>query len=241
MEKLVQKGVYSTKKMDAILSKTNARERLLIDIETRGSFAYNAFIDSIHDGGLNEYKMTSNPRGFTVIINNYDDDDDDDCAALENVFNYLGFQLSVNHNLTSIETKTLLTRLSEYDHSRLDCIAVCILTHGTVNVTEIVDCFEKCETLNGKPKLFFIQACQVDETIVVQPQSLPRGRDVSITYSTLDRQYKFIQSLCKVFHSYSTKHDLMSMLTLANGTIKSNQVAATQHGLCKKLFLRPVH
>lgn len=58
------------------------------------------------------------------------------------------------------------------DHSNHDCLAITVLTHGdqgvlhaydaTYKLEDIVSNFktDKCLTLAGKPKMFFIQACR---------------------------------------------------------------------------------
>ena len=59
------------------------------------------------------------------------------------------------------------------DHTNYDCFVCCILSHGTtghiygadgnlVNISDLTGPLKSvvCPTLAGKPKLFFIQACQ---------------------------------------------------------------------------------
>lgn len=56
---------------------------------------------------------------------------------------------------------------ADIDHRNNDCVAVVVLSHGetgrleardgTYDVNEIWEPFLSCETLVGKPKLFFIQ------------------------------------------------------------------------------------
>lgn len=62
--------------------------------------------------------------------------------------------------------------MSELDHSKNDCLLVAIMTHGdngsveafdfSYKIDDIKSMFtdENCPTLAGKPRLFFIQACQ---------------------------------------------------------------------------------
>ena len=62
---------------------------------------------------------------------------------------------------------------TQVDHMPFNCFICCILTHGklgkvygtdgaTVDIMELTSSFKgaKCKSLVGKPKLFFIQACQ---------------------------------------------------------------------------------
>jgi hypothetical protein len=70
----------------------------------------------------------------------------------------------------------VLTGVSQHDHSKYNALIVCILSHGNENVVYGIDeesvsvCYltmffqsSKCKTLENKPKLFFIQACQGQE------------------------------------------------------------------------------
>ncbi|CAG7824986.1 unnamed protein product [Allacma fusca] len=100
---------------------------------------------------------------------------------------------------------------------------------------------EKVPTLAGKPKIFLIQACQgnmLDEgTKLVRvsnrtevdssPQSyrIPNHADFLIVYSTFPGHYAwrnttngswFIQAVCQVLQKYSTKKDLLSMMTIVS-------------------------
>lgn len=58
--------------------------------------------------------------------------------------------------------------MSKEDFSNINCLIVFFLTHGssdnelsvfddTLKTTDIWGAFRKCETLNGKPKMFIFQ------------------------------------------------------------------------------------
>ena len=139
--------------------------------------------DSLDDD--NVYKMTSNPRGLALIINNKHFDPkcgmnmrrgtDVDAANLEQVFRYLGF---LSHTLTDqsvSEMRANLKSLARYNHKDYDAVVVAILTHGVEgkiygscgNLTptqDLINLFngESAPSLVGKPKLFFLQACRGD-------------------------------------------------------------------------------
>nr|XP_022325102.1 caspase-8-like [Crassostrea virginica] len=136
------------------------------------------------DDFINFYKMTSKPRGYCLIINNQKfhgeikfverKGTDIDEEKLKNVFGkHLHFKMDVTKDATSQQIKNICRDFSKKDHSQFDCIAVCVLSHGTtgavygsdckkVNIQEITSCFtaSRCPTLANKPKLFFFQACQ---------------------------------------------------------------------------------
>lgn len=86
----------------------------------------------------------------------------------------LKFQAVIHQNLKADEMKTTLLKVAiNVDHSRYDCFVCCILSHGvlgsiygvdgkTVEIKDLTNFFKgaSCKSLQGKPKIFFIQACQ---------------------------------------------------------------------------------
>ncbi|XP_077469705.1 caspase-9 isoform X1 [Stigmatopora argus] len=142
---------------------------------------------------LQLYKMDANPCGRCLIINNVDfkpqsdlsnrNGSNIDCDKLERRFKALNFLVEVKTNLKQRGIKHELSELSKKDHSSYDCCVVVILSHGTevshnrfpgavygvdgqyVPVQHITNYLngKHCPSLQGKPKLFFIQACGGDE------------------------------------------------------------------------------
>ncbi|KAG7271021.1 hypothetical protein CRUP_015229 [Coryphaenoides rupestris] len=141
------------------------------------------------------YKMDASPCGHCLIINNVEFEPNTDlsfrkgsnvdCAKLEKRFKSLNF-IQIRHELSL---------LSKKDHSQFDCCVVIILSHGTeVNhnrfpgavygvdgtavPVQLITTYlngEHCPSLQGKPKLFFIQACgggQKDTGFEVPPDEL---------------------------------------------------------------------
>uniref|UniRef100_A0A1A7X5U4 Caspase 9, apoptosis-related cysteine protease n=1 Tax=Iconisemion striatum TaxID=60296 RepID=A0A1A7X5U4_9TELE len=139
------------------------------------------------------YKMEANPCGHCLIINNVDFEPQSelsnrrgsniDCEKLESRFKALSFLVEVKTNLKERQIKNELSALSKKDHSRYDCCVVIMLSHGTEvshsrfpgavygvdgkhvtvqNITLYLN-GHNCPSLQGKPKLFFIQACGGDE------------------------------------------------------------------------------
>ncbi|KAF3694838.1 Caspase-8 [Channa argus] len=133
---------------------------------------------------LGSYPMTAANRGVCLIINNNDFTNstpkltnregtrtDEDCLRV--VFKWLGFQTEVHQDCSSQQIRSLLQRLGSRDHSLMDCVVCCILSHGqegsvygvdgqTVELAQLKQPLNglKCPSLADKPKLFFIQACQ---------------------------------------------------------------------------------
>ncbi|XP_047456263.1 caspase-9 [Mugil cephalus] len=135
------------------------------------------------------YKIDASPCGHCLIINNVDfepgSDLNDrkgsniDCDKLERRFKALNFIVEVKTNLKQRQIKHELSCLRKKDHSQYDCCVVIMLSHGTevshnrfpgavygvdglhVPVQHITNYLngQHCPSLQGKPKLFFIQAC----------------------------------------------------------------------------------
>ncbi|XP_044214165.1 caspase-9-like [Thunnus albacares] len=138
---------------------------------------------------IDRYKMDAFPCGHCLIINNVEfkpqtklsnrTGSDIDCNKLKRRFKAFNFNVEVRTNLKQEQIKDELTALSKKDHSQYDCCVVIILSHGTeashnrfpgavygvngecVPVHAIINYLDgqHCQSLRGKPKLFFIQAC----------------------------------------------------------------------------------
>ncbi|XP_029315592.1 caspase-8 isoform X2 [Cottoperca gobio] len=133
---------------------------------------------------LETYPMTAAKRGFCLIVNNYKFNQskqslptregtnlDEDC--LQKVFKWLGFEVEIEKDCDSEQMLSRLRELGSRNHSQMDCLVCCVLSHGkegsvhgvdgdTVKIKELMEPVNgsKCASLAKKPKLFFIQACQ---------------------------------------------------------------------------------
>nr|XP_006641963.1 PREDICTED: caspase-9 [Lepisosteus oculatus] len=188
---LLSKGVFTQDMIDEIqnvinkgLSLALASQKDELDPKPQGRPRSNS---------LQVYKMDHNPCGHCLIINNVDFErqsglnnrtgSDIDCDRLEKRFKAFNFVVTVKRNLKSKQIRQELTALSKKDHSSYDCCVVVILSHGSEashcrfpgavhgvdgpivavqNITNYLN-GQNCPTLQGKPKLFFIQACGGDE------------------------------------------------------------------------------
>uniref|UniRef100_A0A4W6C3W6 Caspase-8 n=1 Tax=Lates calcarifer TaxID=8187 RepID=A0A4W6C3W6_LATCA len=141
--------------------------------ETICKFLYFSFSD---------YALTHIPRGLCVVINNESfrglelsnrGGTQEDAKALRKVFYSLGFDVVIHDNLTADDMRHKLKELSRRNYSNEDALVVCVLSHGEqgcvfgtdekkVSLRELTEPFTSkiAPTLTGKPKLFFIQACQ---------------------------------------------------------------------------------
>lgn len=94
--------------------------------------------------------------------------------ALTEVFSRMHFMIDARTDLLSSDMLDTVKEFSEMDHSEMDAFVCCILSHGQkgtvlgidgipVQIRDLTQPFALCSTLTGKPKLFFIQACQGNE------------------------------------------------------------------------------
>ncbi|CAL9689047.1 unnamed protein product [Knipowitschia caucasica] len=126
------------------------------------------------------YSFTHMPRGLCVIINNenfnslkYRAGSAEDARALKETFTSLGFDVKNHSNLNRDEMMVLLDDIGKRDFHDEDALVVCVLSHGDngcvfssdaekVSLRELTKPFTspRAPSLAGKPKMFFIQACQ---------------------------------------------------------------------------------
>ncbi|XP_013094741.2 caspase-8-like [Biomphalaria glabrata] len=214
------------------------------------------------------YRMKARPRGICLIIDNQrftiDETDleathlgnrmgsEKDCEALKYTFEEkLHFQVDIRQNLKDFEIAAAVRDVSSLDHSQYDCFVCCILTHGgegfvfgsngrKYSIKEIINCFsaQKCPTLAGKPKLFFLQACRgkrhqaatvvemdAPEMIPADEDLLPPEADFLLGYATVADAVSYrsrstgtfyISELTKALNTLADKYDLLRILTRVN-------------------------
>ncbi|XP_008211609.1 caspase-like isoform X3 [Nasonia vitripennis] len=204
------------------------------------------------------YKMDHERRGLALIFNHEFFEDDAinsrtgtnvDCENLASTLKSFGFEVRHFHDLTYQCISNYLGEVAKMDHSQHDCLVVVVLSHGDLgelyahdrkyNAESIWSSFtsSNCPSLEGKPRLFFIQACrgdQTDEGIKLQycrsePDGhpnlvfrIPTHRDFLIAYSTIPGFYSwrnkkqgswFVQALCSELDVYGDRQDLLTILT----------------------------
>ncbi|NWR53721.1 CASP8 protein, partial [Regulus satrapa] len=225
---------------------------------------------------LQAYKMTSRPRGVCLILNNHNfakaregalkykymkdrDGTDVDAAALRNVFSKLHFRVEEYRDLTAEEMRKTMNIFRSEDHEDKDCFVCCILSHGKkgiiygvdgqeVLIQELTTYFtvQNCNSLAGKPKVFFIQACQgdafhkgvlietdceeqdssVEQDGMFQFECIPAEADFLLGMATLQDYVSFrsrsegtwyIQALCQhLEYSCPRGEDVLTILTAVN-------------------------
>ncbi|XP_068570326.1 caspase-3-like [Cebidichthys violaceus] len=215
------------------------------------------------------YKMDYPCMGTCLIINNKNfhsstnmsarNGTDVDAADAMKTFSKLGYKVNVANDQTTKEMTQLLYKVSKEDHSNSASFACVLLSHGDEGVIYGTDGFEKledltknfkgdrCRSLVGKPKLFFIQACRgsdldggsLVETDSVDAQTserIPVEADFLYAYSTAPGYYSwrntqngswFMQSLCEMLLHFRGELELMQIMTRVNRKVALNFESAS--------------
>ncbi|CAH1274274.1 CASP10 [Branchiostoma lanceolatum] len=98
-------------------------------------------------------------------------------GRLREAFESLGFTVVTFSDLDHANMVATMKDQGKADHSNYDCFVCCIMSHGTmgkifssddvgIDICELIKPVnaKKCPSLKGKPKLFFIQACQGEKS-----------------------------------------------------------------------------
>lgn len=205
-----------------------------------------------------EYNMKHSKRGVAVIFNHEHFEvanlksragTNVDCENLEHSLKQLHFDVLVCRDYKFHDIHNKVRQVAAMDHSDNDCLIISILSHGELGFIYAKDTQYKldsiwnyftadnCPTLAGKPKLFFIQACQGDrldagvtlsktetdgESSSSISYKIPSHADFLIAYSTIPGFYSwrnttkgswFIQSLCQELNLHGKSYDILRLLT----------------------------
>uniref|UniRef100_A0A8D0GHU7 Caspase 7 n=1 Tax=Sphenodon punctatus TaxID=8508 RepID=A0A8D0GHU7_SPHPU len=211
-----------------------------------------------------QYNMNYKKVGKCIIINNKNfevqtdmctrNGTDKDAGDLHKSFRSLGFDVVVYNDQRCDAMEKILKKAADENHSNAACFACVLLSHGEeglvygtdgrMPIKNLTTLFrgDKCKSLIGKPKLFFIQACrgskfdegiQTDsgpvnddlETDANPRYKIPVEADFLFAYSTVPGYYSwrnpgkgswFVQSLCSVLSEQGKQLEIMQILTRVN-------------------------
>ncbi|NXX41520.1 CASP8 protein, partial [Tricholaema leucomelas] len=261
-----------------LFGKTNSpdsyKERSQVGQRTAKYLGQYSYILSFQQ--LEAYKMSSQPRGVCLILNNHSfakareavpalrrlgdrDGTDVDAEALRRVFSKLHFAVVEHRDLTAEAMRETVNMYRCEDHKDKDCFVCCILSHGKkgsvygvdgqeVPIQELTTSFtgQNCQSLAGKPKVFFIQACQgesfhkgvpietdsveqdssVETDARLQFECIPAEADFLVGMATLQDYVSYrnrregtwyIQALCQhLEYSCPRGEDILTILTAVN-------------------------
>ncbi|XP_030591190.1 caspase-3a [Archocentrus centrarchus] len=200
------------------------------------------------------YRLSFPRIGQCIIINNKNFDrrtgmnqrngTDVDAANVMKVFSNLGYKVKIYNDQTVDQMKQVLTAVSKEDHSSSASFVCVLLSHGdegvffgtdgSVELKQLTSLFrgDRCISLVGKPKLFFIQACRgtdLDPGIETDSGSdgikIPVEADFLYAFSTAPGYYSwrntmtgswFIQSLCDMISKYGKEIELLHIMARVN-------------------------
>ncbi|XP_046584776.1 LOW QUALITY PROTEIN: uncharacterized protein DDB_G0283697-like [Haliotis rubra] len=188
----------------------------------------------------NEYNFNYKRRGLFLIINNKNfhpntgqqtrEGTDVDAERLEERFQDLGFEVKRYDDVTRSRISTLMYDAAAYDHSNADCFGCAILSHGLEGRVYATDGYislellvmpfkgDRCPSLVGKPKLFFLQACRgtkMDYGVHVSDSSLSSkdedeidaANSVSIRKIPIEADFLFAYSTVPGYYSWRNNQD----------------------------------
>jgi hypothetical protein len=157
------------------------------------------------------YLMSSEKRGRVFVINNETFDTlehrhgtSQDCIVIDTLFKQLGFDFFTKKDQIKQEMwDTLVEESNNERHVEANCFVLFLLSHGhngvvfgtdgkmengkpvnCIEIKKIVDLFCEKESLQGKPKLFFIEACQGGD----KTYGVPVGSGDGISPGPSDKQ-----------------------------------------------------
>ncbi|XP_033631160.1 caspase-7-like [Asterias rubens] len=220
--------------------------------------------------------MTHVSRGKAIIVNNVNFSresgmtkragSEKDADELTDVLRMLGFSTERYNDVTCLQLIRIFQSVSTEDHSDYDCFMFAIMTHGTdgavyctdgvISPDEIMQELkgDRCPTLTGKPKIFFIQACRgqlfdggvtvaVEETddtdsgIPRRPSLvIPAEADFLVAYSSPPGYYSwrnissgawFIQALIRILKDAGTSLEINQLLTRVSYTVAYEYISSS--------------
>ncbi|XP_064543859.1 caspase-1 [Drosophila montana] len=175
-----------------------------------------------------------------------------DCEELRKALKRLDFDVTVHKDCKLGDILEHIRKAASQDHSDNDCIAIAILSHGEHGYIYANDVQYKldsiwhyltansCPTLAGKPKLFFIQACQgdrLDSGVTLEKNvtetdgdsstsyKIPIHADFLFSYSTIPGYYSwrntengswFIQALIQELNENGKVDNMLELLTFVS-------------------------
>ncbi|XP_021444674.1 caspase-8 [Oncorhynchus mykiss] len=170
-----------------------------------------------------QYRMTSLPRGHCLIINNVHfiqmgerRGSDKDAEVLKDVFQWLGFKVTVLLDQTALQAREELKRFGDETHG--DAFVCCVLSHGgkgviygtdgePISTNDLISPFKgtNCSTLIGKPKAFFIQACRGKDTqarVQLEADENPGVNPGHQIYIPADADFLFAMATVEDYYSF---------------------------------------
>ena len=147
--------------------------------------------------------MNARPHGIALIVveETYIDgrsyeQGEANSSKLTSIFQYLQYSVQHHTDVTSTQMIQLVEKIASMDHTAYDSFVCCIFYDGRndhymycndrqyVNIYELVNKVQQCPTLQGKPKLFFINVHRHHSKQAPPPDPYKIGSDTFILWST---------------------------------------------------------
>uniref|UniRef100_A0A671KAM5 Caspase-3 n=1 Tax=Sinocyclocheilus anshuiensis TaxID=1608454 RepID=A0A671KAM5_9TELE len=185
-------------------------------------------------------------ESYGLHVDYYAGVDQTDAKPYSDVFQYNMNYASLGQCVIINNKNFQRNTVSKEDHSKSAMFACVLLSHGddgrifgTDDCIELKELFalfrgDRCKSLVGKPKLFFIQACrgsgldagiESDYESEEETQKIPVEADFLYVYSTapgyfswrnVDNGSWFIISLCEMLSKYGRRLEIMQIMTRVN-------------------------
>ncbi|XP_076112485.1 caspase-2-like [Mytilus galloprovincialis] len=218
----------------------------------------------IHDYGKDHaYTIQNECRGKVFIINNvhFDgplqnrDASNMDAENLTTLFSELHFTVFQEQDLTAKGMQSFLQNSAEQlqkDEICAECVILIIMSHGVgtkvygvdcllVEIKELTDCFStaNCDSLHGKPRLVFIQACRSVETASIDKtvHLVKPGEQVEI--ECIVKSSKSIQNVYWEWDNLETKVKKRDFYRITEWN-NSNKYCLQQMKSVRSLFVKNV-
>ena len=184
--------------------------------------------------------MNNSERGIALIFNfeNFSDDPENevkrigseiDRESLIKTFEYLNFRVESFKDLTKKSLRAVIDTFSSREFTDDDCFVCVIMSHGIEDsivtsdnedfkLDDLFDPFSKNETLNGKPKLFFIQACRGYGYLTVNSSGqVIRNKSRQLSLFSFSHFFQRVEPDCLYF--YSSLYGEVSIRNAKTGSV----------------------
>ncbi|KAH8403255.1 hypothetical protein KR222_008988, partial [Zaprionus bogoriensis] len=216
-----------------------------------------------------EYNMRHRRRGLALIFGHEKflnsslerrTETATDMQNLERELAALGFEVRLYKDLRYSQLMHCINDASALNHDEHDCIAVALLTHGQEDLVWAADVYykpdtiwsaftaDRCPTLAGKPKIFFVEASRGKgkdrgQRIETDSEStsnyrIPIHADFLIACCTMPAHTAwsnsvagswFLQSLCAELKANGKRYDMLQLLTFVSQRVACHFETYEEH------------
>uniref|UniRef100_A0A182M5Q9 Caspase family p20 domain-containing protein n=1 Tax=Anopheles culicifacies TaxID=139723 RepID=A0A182M5Q9_9DIPT len=204
---------------------------------------------NVYDLSKNAYVLIFHHDTFKESRYNREGSAEDMKKIKQTLQKYRCDRLDINENLTCSSVLKKMDKISTQNFSNNSCLIVFILSHGNVNDTIMAqdgymysfhsDIVEQCtsnKTLKNKPKIFVLQACRGDATIVTDAtRSLSNKIDIvafqssylgTVSYRDKRKGSFFMQAFLRLLDEHN-QQSIININTLLNREFNEEGILQT--------------